>query len=280
MDVDEFIERFVDGYLFEDLKSMAKIKLPEGKKYGAVGYPMVATIFAGMEMLGGLLMPPSETFDRNKGGDYFLNYWNEYFVAEYPHYRNLGKLLYELVRHGVAHTFIAKHGTITKFSGRTQSILVDKQKSEVDIDPALFAEEFEKSYEEKVKPLLDPSSTGPVNRKTFEKKVNEMAASYSKSSSDAFKSLPSLDSALEAAVRQHAEELRKHSIRASGASLAMGPITGTIETIRTDDKATTTSFSSSSVELSTNTTTVPLPTPSGTLPPTNEGQKRAGPADA
>ena len=43
MTLDEYPERFIEGYLFEDLRSMALIKLRPGKDFGAVGYPMVMT---------------------------------------------------------------------------------------------------------------------------------------------------------------------------------------------------------------------------------------------
>jgi hypothetical protein len=52
MTLDDFLSRFVEGYLFEDLRSMAAIRLPEGVLYGAAGYPMVMTALSGVELLG------------------------------------------------------------------------------------------------------------------------------------------------------------------------------------------------------------------------------------
>ena len=43
MNLDEYLQHFIEGYLFEDLKSMAAIRLPAGKRYGAVGYRVSAS---------------------------------------------------------------------------------------------------------------------------------------------------------------------------------------------------------------------------------------------
>src|SRR5262245_21182594 len=57
MNINDFLTQYVEGYLFEDLHSMAAIGLPKGKSCGAVGYPMVAATVAGIELLGGLTYP-------------------------------------------------------------------------------------------------------------------------------------------------------------------------------------------------------------------------------
>lgn len=79
MNIDDFFKQFVEGYLLGDLESMSEVVVKPGKTFGGVGYPMVATTLAGMELLGQLLMPNTDPFDQNKGNEYFLNYWNNYF---------------------------------------------------------------------------------------------------------------------------------------------------------------------------------------------------------
>jgi hypothetical protein len=37
MTLDQYLRQFIEGYLLEDLSSMASIVLAPGKKYGAVG---------------------------------------------------------------------------------------------------------------------------------------------------------------------------------------------------------------------------------------------------
>jgi hypothetical protein len=73
MTLDEFLERFVEGYLFEDLCSMAAIKLSDGQRYGAVGYPMVMTTLAGVELLG--ILTATKRFHPNEGDDRFREFW-------------------------------------------------------------------------------------------------------------------------------------------------------------------------------------------------------------
>ncbi len=43
MTIDDFLQQFVEGYLFGDLESMSRITVLSGQTYGAAGYPMVAT---------------------------------------------------------------------------------------------------------------------------------------------------------------------------------------------------------------------------------------------
>ena len=52
MTLDEYLEQFIEGYLFEDLRAMAPIRLAAGKRYGAVGYPMVMGALSDIEVLG------------------------------------------------------------------------------------------------------------------------------------------------------------------------------------------------------------------------------------
>ncbi len=49
MTLDDYLEQFIEGYLFEDLRSMASITGSPDKPYGAVGYPMVMTALSGVE---------------------------------------------------------------------------------------------------------------------------------------------------------------------------------------------------------------------------------------
>lgn len=85
MNLSNFINQFIEGYLFHDLVYMAKIKVRKNGKYGGVGYPMMATILSGMELLGSLLDPSRKNFNPLNGNHYFLNYWNNYFCASNPH---------------------------------------------------------------------------------------------------------------------------------------------------------------------------------------------------
>ena len=80
MKIDDFLDRHVEGYLFKDLDAMSAISLKPGEAYGAVGYPMVSTALAGIELLGGLVSP--QVFNANNGATYFRNFWRVHTTAE------------------------------------------------------------------------------------------------------------------------------------------------------------------------------------------------------
>jgi hypothetical protein len=99
MTVDQFLTRHVDGFLLDDLETMAALPAEGGT--GALGVPMVLTVFAGCELLGGLLSP-------GNCRTAFVTYWVDRL---YPGAERAGaEALYRLVRDGVGHAFIATPG--------------------------------------------------------------------------------------------------------------------------------------------------------------------------
>jgi hypothetical protein len=109
--LDEFLDRFIDGYLLEDLRSMVeKIPVPHDRKYGAVGYPIVMTALAGVESLG-TLTSTDKRYDPNDGAKYFALGWERWL---YPGRTapELVKAVRALVRNGIMHVFIAKAGVM------------------------------------------------------------------------------------------------------------------------------------------------------------------------
>src|SRR5262245_15664909 len=102
LSLEDFLRQFIDGYLFEDLRSMAPIEAAEGKQAGAVGYPMVVSTLSACELFGGLLSP--DGFDRYAGKTYFEAFWK----LMYPLQDFLHEPVYQLARHGLAHAAFAK----------------------------------------------------------------------------------------------------------------------------------------------------------------------------
>jgi hypothetical protein len=82
MTIDQYLEQFIEGYLLEDLHSMAPIRLTPGKRYGAVGYPMLMTVLSGIDVLGALTS--RATFQKDNGADRFSEYWKQYVYADKP----------------------------------------------------------------------------------------------------------------------------------------------------------------------------------------------------
>jgi hypothetical protein len=155
----DFTKQFIEGYIFGDLETMSHSKdVPAGKGYGVVGYPMLGTIMSGMELMGGLLLPSAARYNPEGMRHNFQNYWNNYFAKEYPQYAGLGDLFYSLIRNGIAHIFIAKYGVIVnKLAG--PAILIDQSKQEIYINPNELYKEFELSYVNQAKPILDGTAT-------------------------------------------------------------------------------------------------------------------------
>ena len=193
MDLKNFSEQFIEGYLIEDLSSMSKCTLEDGKNYGAVGYPMIISTLAGMELLGGLLTPLGKPFNTKGMRANFLNYWDNYFSVEFPQYKGLGDIFYSLIRNGIAHFFIASHGiVVNKFAG--PAILIDKLKKEIYVNPNELFGCFRESYINKVKPIFlgnDPATKLTVAE--IELRISMISKEYNKGSNSSFKNLSNVD---------------------------------------------------------------------------------------
>lgn len=151
---------------------MAAIKLEKGKIYGAVGYPMLMSISSGIELLGGLLS--EKNFSTRDDDEYFNVYWDSCLTAYKSLYtKEICNVIRNLVRHGIAHTFLAKPDIYIKKGDPSVHFKYDR--NGFWIDPVLFFEDFRRSYQEKFKPLINPE--------TVQKRLNEMLQKYGLSSS-------------------------------------------------------------------------------------------------
>lgn len=260
MNIDDFLKQFIEGYLFHDLESMSKIVLPAGQDDGAAGYPIIATTLAGMELLGNLLWPGRAPFDpKNKSNDYFLNYWDNYFCKLNPQYTGLGRLFRQLIRNGIAHTFLAKNGIFIE-KGTNRQTSIDTVKKEIYVDCNVFYKEFEDSYLKLVKPIIDGTvPTPPTTKANMQFRLNDVNDIYSRDSARLFLSiLPLHSSTIDTTNRTTApvSPLFSGLGKASGASGTASPFS----------PVTTHSYSSTATVPPS--TTIPFsPTPSGTLPP-------------
>ncbi|MGI5841454.1 MAG: hypothetical protein ACOX6N_04525 [Patescibacteria group bacterium] len=181
MKVEEFLKKVVEGYLFHDLANMAVLgPLPDCDD-GAVGYPMVMTTLSGIELMGGLISP-KEFKDNGMGDAYFLNYWNECLSGIDSKYNDLGYLFRNLVRHGLAHTYLTKHGIeIQKnFYRKPDSHgIVSISENHVKIDCVGFYKDLEKSYYMFIKPVVfNNSSKMAFTKTTMQSRLNEMIGLY------------------------------------------------------------------------------------------------------
>jgi hypothetical protein len=191
MQIEDFLTKHVEGYLFCDLENMAKIDLGPSEKYGAAGYPMVAAVLSGMELLGGILS--SAPFDQSKGNDYFNDYWENYLSKCCPRckVKNLAPLVRNLVRHGLAHTFLAKVGILVTKGDPTNHLRIDTKRQELWIDAIEFYQDFKQSYFNLVRPIVFGKPTNTLTTKTdMQNRLDEMIAAYSNDSMEFFGKIP------------------------------------------------------------------------------------------
>ena len=174
MDIEDFLVRYVEGYLFEDLSSMAKIKAEPGKTCGAAGYPMVSSALGGVELLGALTS--ATTFNKFAGDRYFHDFWER---SLYPnpedHRRAMHAPVYQLARHGLAHNAVAKPLIDVSKTGYPEVHLSGAPSSgALVIDCLVLAQDLKDAYFRDVKPGL----SGAL-RATMQARLNEMRDQYS-----------------------------------------------------------------------------------------------------
>lgn len=135
-DLEEFLKRNVEGYLFSDLKVMQGIP---------VTYPLLMSTFAGMELLGELLATK-----KMEGREYFVEYWSKYMYPS-SSLSGAGDSLYTLVRIGIMHCF-APRGPIAVSRDGAEPLRAAGDV--VIVDAVRLANDFVESYEVRVKPLV------------------------------------------------------------------------------------------------------------------------------
>ena len=72
--LDGFLAQFVRGYLFKDIETlMTRAEPAPDESIGACGYPLLMTVFSGIELLGAL--SSFRRFNDRDGRKYFRAYW-------------------------------------------------------------------------------------------------------------------------------------------------------------------------------------------------------------
>ena len=168
--IDDFLQHYIDGYLAYDIATMSQ----NDANGNGVGYPLLMTTCAAVELMGALLSPDKfSTF--NKGHTYFEEYWNGYLYAAPSKYTPFGAATYQLVRHGIAHAFqtkgeigVTRHRPDLHFTRDTRNLLI--------IDAVQLACDFMQSYHRLVKPRLDAPST--PNRASMDQRLIDMQTVY------------------------------------------------------------------------------------------------------
>ena len=141
--LDQFLEQFVEGYLLQDLQAMKAIPPPPGEVYGAVVYPLLMTALSGIELLG--VLTSTSTFDPENGRSCFVSFWKDYVYADGPASQRLGDLVYEFIRHPLAHSFLTKPMIVVTKS-HDPGHLGQTADGVFHIDALTLADDFEAAY--------------------------------------------------------------------------------------------------------------------------------------
>ena len=148
--LDHLLHNYIDAYLMADLASMASVPVPTSGR-GGMGFPLVQTVMAGIELLGRL--------ELGQGGEGFRHYWGQHLIAVAPAYgaAGLDELFHKLVRHGIAHTTLAKGGDVVIVKHQP-NLHLRAWEGTLYVDCARLSEDFRESYVQSFLPGLDNTS--------------------------------------------------------------------------------------------------------------------------
>ncbi|MGB4758703.1 MAG: hypothetical protein WBP26_01475 [Candidatus Saccharimonadales bacterium] len=160
-DLDNYIHKYVEGYLFADMQSIKNDVSPD-KHPGNGAYTLLLSALSAMEFIGLLMRSElpirqdeisGDRVDASKG---LGTYIKEYLSKIDPNYRVLCEIAPRLIRNGIAHTYATKGNVaITRQGDRDQSHLKVYGTQEIlVINVDCLMEDFLKSYNQYVKPHL------------------------------------------------------------------------------------------------------------------------------
>lgn len=243
MQIDRFLEQFVEGYLFHDLRMMREIRASVPGGYGESSYPMLLSIMAGMELLGCLLSRrPFVTADEDPKGaseqsnKHFSNYWHRYLSASSPRYKHYCDIFRVVVRNGLAHMFVAKPGVVVNKGplGDWRHLATDTQHQTLFIDCLQLHSDFEKSYFDKVRPIVfEGKPDGRASKESMQDRLNELIGAYSRESYTAFENfrLKIIEETNPAKIASSAG-----TTAVTTATTGLPPVGGTISVFPPDDE--------------------------------------------
>ncbi|MFZ2975056.1 MAG: hypothetical protein WA055_00305 [Candidatus Moraniibacteriota bacterium] len=179
MKIEEFLKQNIEGYLFCDVEKMLEIKLNKSENCGACGYPIMMTILSGMELLGFLL--GNSSFEAKDGSEYFKNYWENYFCKFNKKYKieGLDRLVRDLIRNGLAHSFMTKPNILIYKDSKESIELIDKERGIISFEVGSFFSDFKNSYYKFV--------VNDANKNNMQKRLDNMIKEYSNNTKYFFK---------------------------------------------------------------------------------------------
>lgn len=145
--LDEFLDRYIEGYLLNDLESVRSNVDPDENNNAA--YLMLSGLCAGIEFLGYLTGRDYQT--RNgliSTAHGFGDYCSEYLTPIDPRYEVFGIIGKKLVRNGIMHNFATKGMIgVTRRGTRESSHLVRyTDEGVIIINPDFLFDDFKESF--------------------------------------------------------------------------------------------------------------------------------------
>ena len=152
-DFNQYIEKYIEGYLFADLKTIHENVSKDGSHQSSLGnlaYIFTTAMCSAMEFLGLLLREKDVVKDGRIDASNALAHYIKYYLEPIdPKYSVLRAIGSQLVRNGITHTYATKGNiAITRQGTREQTHFV-KYGSEgvIVLNPDYIYEDFLKSYE-------------------------------------------------------------------------------------------------------------------------------------
>ena len=192
MDVGDFLKQSIEEYLFKDLQNISNISVPKGE-VGEGSYPMLASILAGIELLGTLVNPRgSITVTSGKkeieGNRHFTHFWLNYLSEYDKKYKGFEKLFYDLLRNGIVHTFMVKQNIVV-FKNHKKHMACSKKPPLLIVGCDQFFKDFRQTYERYIQSILKSGTTKTgVDRNKMQANLDEILQLYSDQSDKQFSS--------------------------------------------------------------------------------------------
>ena len=170
--LDDFLAHHIKGYLFHDISFMER----EDEKGRGVGYPLLMTCCAGIEFLGAL-RSRRQFNAHGMGNQYFADYWQSCLYPVPSPHRTYDQLVYQLMRHGIAHSFFTK-GEIGVVRKRPDLHFTRDQNGLLLVDVVQLGRDVINSYDAYIEPVLTDASRAS-EKVDMERRLSEMESDFS-----------------------------------------------------------------------------------------------------
>ncbi len=152
-DFNQYIEKYIEGYLFADLKTIHEKVSRDGshqQSLGNLAYLFTIAMCSAMEFLGLLLRDKDAVKDGKVDASNALSHYIKYYLEPIdPKYSILRAIGSQLVRNGISHTYATKGNIAITRQGKREQTHFVKYGAEgvVVLNPDYIYEDFLKSYE-------------------------------------------------------------------------------------------------------------------------------------